>query len=124
MDDDLQQLERELGLFLRRATASSTAMARRVHPELEPSAYELLAVRAEQTAADRLAAQRAAQDAAQAKEQAKEADRVAKQREKEAVAARKKTPQRTSGAFDSLLRSVGTQLGREITRSVFGTRRR
>ncbi|GEA80339.1 hypothetical protein CUD01_07830 [Cellulomonas uda] len=44
MDDDLQQLERELGLFLRRATASSTAMARRVHPELEPSAYELLAL--------------------------------------------------------------------------------
>ncbi len=44
MDDDLQQLERELGLFLRRATASSTAMARRVHPELESSAYELLAL--------------------------------------------------------------------------------
>jgi len=44
MDDDLQQLERELGLFLRRATASSAAMARRVHPDLEPSAYELLAL--------------------------------------------------------------------------------
>ncbi|AEI13147.1 MULTISPECIES: MarR family winged helix-turn-helix transcriptional regulator [Cellulomonas] len=44
MDDDLQQLERELGLFLRRATASSAAMARMVHPELEPAAYELLAL--------------------------------------------------------------------------------
>ncbi|GEA83769.1 MAG: MarR family winged helix-turn-helix transcriptional regulator [Cellulomonas sp.] len=44
MDDDFQQLERELGLFLRRATASSSAMARRVHPQLEPSAYELLAL--------------------------------------------------------------------------------
>ena len=43
-DDELPQLERELGLFLRRAHASSSAMARRVHPELDSSAYELLAL--------------------------------------------------------------------------------
>jgi hypothetical protein len=29
-----------------------------------------------------------------------------------------------SGIFKSLARSVGTQLGREISRSLFGTRRR
>ncbi|WP_258727303.1 hypothetical protein [Cellulomonas sp. NS3] len=30
----------------------------------------------------------------------------------------------TSSPLDSFLRSAGTQLGREITRSIFGTRRR
>jgi len=43
-DDELLQLERELGLFLRRAHASSSTIARRVHPELDASAYELLAL--------------------------------------------------------------------------------
>ncbi|MBT0994126.1 MarR family transcriptional regulator [Cellulomonas sp. DKR-3] len=40
----MHHLERELGIFLRRATASSSAMARMVHPELDPAAYELLAL--------------------------------------------------------------------------------
>lgn len=44
LDDDMHHLERELGIFLRRATASSSAMARMVHPELDPAAYELLAL--------------------------------------------------------------------------------
>ncbi|GEL95766.1 MarR family winged helix-turn-helix transcriptional regulator [Cellulomonas composti] len=43
-DDELSQLERELGLFLRRAHASASAMSRRVHPDLDASAYELLAL--------------------------------------------------------------------------------
>ncbi len=44
MNDDLPQLERELGLFLRRASSSSSSMARVVHPGLDASAYELLAL--------------------------------------------------------------------------------
>ncbi|GEA80601.1 helicase HerA-like domain-containing protein [Cellulomonas sp. CW35] len=106
------------------AVTASPLAARYAQAVDRESAYELLTARAEQSAAERLAAQQAAQEAEQAKEKAEEAERVAKQREKEAAAARKKTTQRTSGAFDSLLRSVGTQLGREITRTVFGTRRR
>jgi len=43
VDENFLQLERELGLLLRRAQASSTALSRRVHPDLEPSAYVLLA---------------------------------------------------------------------------------
>ncbi|MGW6130341.1 MarR family winged helix-turn-helix transcriptional regulator [Cellulomonas sp. NPDC055163] len=41
--DALQHVEHELGLLLRRARASSTRMAARVHPDLEPAAYPLLA---------------------------------------------------------------------------------
>jgi len=106
------------------AVAASPLAPRYAEAVDRESAYELLTARAEQSAADRLAAQQAEQEAARAKEQAKEAERVARQREKEAAAARSRTTKRTSGAFDSLLRSVGTQLGREITRTVFGTRRR
>lgn len=42
VEENFARLERELGLLLRRAHASSTALARDVHPELEPSAYMLL----------------------------------------------------------------------------------
>lgn len=41
--DALQHVEHELGLFLRRARASSARLAARVHPDLEPAAYPLLA---------------------------------------------------------------------------------
>jgi DNA-binding MarR family transcriptional regulator len=44
VDDSFVTLERELGLLLRRAQASSAALARRVHPDIEPSAYALLAL--------------------------------------------------------------------------------
>ena len=44
VDDNFRELERELGLFLRRAHASSAAVARDVHPDLEPAAYELIAL--------------------------------------------------------------------------------
>ncbi len=106
------------------AVAASPLTPRYAEAVDRESAYELLTVRAERTAAERTAAEQAAKDAAEAKAHAQEAEKVAKQREREAQAAAKKTRQRTGGAFDSLLRSVGTQLGREITRSVFGTRRR
>jgi len=44
VDDNFGDLERELGLFLRRAHASSSRLAREVHPDLEPAAYELMAL--------------------------------------------------------------------------------
>ena len=44
VDETFVALERELGLLLRRAHASSSALARRVHPDIEPSAYTLLAL--------------------------------------------------------------------------------
>lgn len=42
MSDPNARLERELGLFLRRATASASAMAAAVHPDLDSAAYPLL----------------------------------------------------------------------------------
>lgn len=41
--DPVARLESELGLLLRRARASAERLARQVHPDLEPSAYPLLA---------------------------------------------------------------------------------
>jgi len=41
--DPLPLVEQELGLLLRRSQAASARLARRVHPDLEPSAYPLLA---------------------------------------------------------------------------------
>ncbi|NMR19761.1 MarR family winged helix-turn-helix transcriptional regulator [Cellulomonas fimi] len=40
--DPFSLVERELGLLLRRARASSAAMAARVHPDLDAAAYPLL----------------------------------------------------------------------------------
>ena len=42
-DDAYVDLERELRILLRRAGAVATGMARRIHPDLEASAYPLLA---------------------------------------------------------------------------------
>ena len=44
VDEQFRQLEREMGLLLRRAQASSAAISRHVHPELEPAAYALLSM--------------------------------------------------------------------------------
>ena len=58
---------------------------------------------------------------------AEEAERAADEAERKAKEARQSAPRRSSSRtspLDSLLRSAGTQLGREITRSIFGTRRR
>ncbi len=70
------------------------------------SAYELLAARAAASATAAEAAERAA-----AEEAAAERDR-------------ERTVRRGSSVLDSVLRSAGTALGREITRTIFGTRRR
>ncbi len=109
---------------LARAVAASPLAARYGTAVDRESAYELLAQRAQQAAADKAAAEKAKADAAADREQAEEAAREARAREKEAQARARTTSRRTTGALDSLLRSVGTQLGREITRSVFGTRKR
>jgi uncharacterized protein len=99
------------------------------------SAYELLQKRAEQAAqaahdadvaaaaqkqAAAEAAARAKEEAAEAKARAAEAAREAKERD----AATRKATSAATGILNSVLRSAGTQVGREITRSLFGTRRR
>jgi DNA helicase HerA-like ATPase len=97
------------------------------------SAYELLTARTARAEAD-AAATKAADAAREEAEKAaaaakKEADRRAKELERiqekmERESARERTTSRSGGPLDSLLRSAGTALGREITRTIFGTRRR
>ncbi len=99
------------------------------------SAYELLTARAARAQADATAsaaAQTAREEAERAavaaqKEadvRAKELERIEKAMQKENAAPRRSTSSRSASPLDSFLRSAGTQLGREITRTIFGTRRR
>ncbi|WP_141391209.1 helicase HerA-like domain-containing protein [Cellulosimicrobium cellulans] len=109
------------------------------------SAFELLQVRVQEQAAARAAAAAAEAEAAAqekaVKEAAKEAERAAKREQAELEkmraklerdAARSRSGSGSSGSsrsraanpLDSFLRSAGTQLGRELTRTIFGTRRR
>ncbi|MFF3774749.1 helicase HerA-like domain-containing protein [Streptomyces sp. NPDC002232] len=85
------------------------------------SAYEKLT-------AEQRAAEAAALDAAAAEQAAKEA-KAAEKPAKGGARAPKEEPSLAeqvvgSGMFTSLARSIGTQLGREISRSLFGTARR
>lgn len=104
------------GLVAKYATA--------VDPE---SAQEKLAARAQQAEAEAAAAEaekQAKADAAAAERAAKAAE---KQRQREEATAQKASERRASAlekALGSMVRSAGTQLGREITRSIFGTRKR
>lgn len=90
------------------------------------SAYERLT--AEQRAAETAALEAAAQEAD--KEADKDAAQEAAEARKGARAPREKEEPSLaeqvvgSGIFTSLARSIGTQLGREISRSLFGTARR
>lgn len=103
------------------------------------SAYELLQRRAEATAREQEAAEAAERAAEESRDRAEAAEREAAARAKElerierdlrrgsgTSSRRSGTSRRssTSSPLDSFLRSAGTQLGREITRSIFGTRRR
>ncbi|MET9953166.1 helicase HerA-like domain-containing protein [Streptomyces sp. NPDC006339] len=95
------------------------------------SAYERLTAeqRAAEEAAERAAAQEAAGRAAEKRAEAGEAGEAGEVRERERAPRRKEEPSLAeqvvgSGLFRSLARSIGTQLGREISRSVFGTARR
>ncbi|MBD7997233.1 helicase HerA-like domain-containing protein [Oerskovia gallyi] len=106
------------------------------------SAYELLAARiaaqqaaaeqaelAEKLAKEQEAAQKEAEKAA--KKQADELEKMRAKLERDAARAggasgTRSTPRKSSASsgLDKLLGSMATQLGREITRTVFGTRRR
>ncbi|MFI2704435.1 helicase HerA-like domain-containing protein [Cellulosimicrobium composti] len=123
--------------------AASPSSARYGTPVDNESAFELLQVRVQEQAAARAAAEAAAAEAAAqekaAKEAAKEAERAAKKEQAELEKMRAKLERdaaksrsgssgssrsRSSSPLDSFLRSAGTQLGRELTRTIFGTRRR
>lgn len=102
------------------------------------SAYEMISERvaAEQAAAAaaedaearaKEEARAAAEATRAAKKQAEELERMQARLEREAQRAR--TPSsssrsRAASPLDNFLKSAGTQLGREITRTIFGTRRR
>jgi DNA helicase HerA-like ATPase len=117
------------------AVAASPFAARYGAAVDRESAYEMLAERAEEAAAAAHAAEAAATaqkeaadaaaaqaelDAAAAKARAAEAAREAKARD----AATHKAASQATSILTSVLRSAGTQIGREITRSIFGTRSR
>ncbi|HEY3437835.1 MAG TPA: helicase HerA-like domain-containing protein [Actinotalea sp.] len=88
------------------------------------SAYELLHLRDQQAVA---AAERASADAAakeQADAQARELEKLRERAERDAARSRPAARSRGNDALGAFLRSAGTVLGREITRSVLGTRRR
>ncbi|WP_175008350.1 helicase HerA-like domain-containing protein [Cellulosimicrobium sp. TH-20] len=123
--------------------AASPATARYGTAVDAESAFELLQVRVQEQAAARAAAEAAEVEAAAqeraAKEAAKEAERAAKKEQAELEKMRAKLEReaatgrppssgssrsRSSSPLDSFLRSAGTQLGRELTRTIFGTRRR
>ncbi len=95
------------------AVAASPLSARYADPVDRESAYELLAARAQ-----------AAHEARAAEQRSREAQDAADEAAREARRAQPRRSTSRTSPLDSLLRSVGTQLGREITRSVFGTRRR
>ncbi|MFI8101673.1 helicase HerA-like domain-containing protein [Streptomyces sp. NPDC086023] len=103
---------------LDRAVKASPLWSRYAEAVDRESAYEK--VSAEQAAAE-AAAEEAAR-AAEAEKQAKAAARAAPRAPKEDRSLAEQVV--GSGLFRSLARSVGTQLGREISRSIFGTARR
>ncbi|MGW6975966.1 helicase HerA-like domain-containing protein [Streptomyces sp. NPDC054952] len=100
------------------AVKASLLYSRYAEPIDRESAYEKIS-----------AEQAAAEAEAEAAAAAAEAEKEAKQAEKAARSAPKPDPSLAqqvvgSGMFRSLARSIGTQLGREISRSLFGTARR
>ncbi|ARK05116.1 ATPase [Cellulosimicrobium sp. TH-20] len=123
--------------------AASPATARYGTAVDAESAFELLQVRVQEQAAARAAADAAEAEAAAqekaAKKAAQEAEREAKKEQAELEKMRAKLEReaatgrspssgssrsRSSSPLDSFLRSAGAQLGRELTRTIFGTRRR
>jgi hypothetical protein len=114
------------------ASPQQAAYAQAVDRE---SAYELLVARTARAEADAAAAKAAdlareeAEDAAaaakkEADRRAKELERIEQKMERDAARERTSSRSRSGGPLDSLLKSAGTALGREITRTIFGTRRR
>ncbi|MGW7435980.1 helicase HerA-like domain-containing protein [Streptomyces sp. NPDC054849] len=114
---------------LDRAVKSSLLWPRYAEPVDRESAYEKIT--AEQVAAEAQA--EAAAASAEAEKQAERAEKQAAQADKQAARTARSAPKPDpspaeqvvgSGVFRSLARSIGSQLGREITRSIFGTARK
>ncbi|MBD7918114.1 DUF853 family protein [Cellulomonas sp. Sa3CUA2] len=103
--------------------AASPVAARYAQPVDRESAYELLSARMARAEADRAAAQAAEQ----AEKDARAAEKEAARRQRtQGTTGRSRSARAGTGSapLDAFLRSAGTQLGREITRTIFGTRRR
>jgi len=118
--DVLAQLGNRVQHALRALTPDDAAALRataRTFPNSDYDIEELLTARAARVKAD--AAASAAADAAR-----DEAEKAAAAAKKDADRKRSAPRSGAGGALDSLLKSAGTTFGREITRTVFGTRRR
>ncbi|MHB1288489.1 helicase HerA-like domain-containing protein [Georgenia sp.] len=124
---------------LEQVVAASPLAARYANPVDRESAHELLTTRvAQQDAAAQAAAaheraeriRRTEQRAAdtEARQRARDLEKLQAEIDRDETRARASAGRtrrtRTSDPLDAFLRSVGTQLGREITRTIFGTRRR
>ncbi|WP_228266568.1 helicase HerA-like domain-containing protein [Ornithinimicrobium ciconiae] len=105
---------------------SASPLTSRYAEELDrESAYEILAAKMEAgaKAAEEAAAAEAAAGASEAaQKEAAAAEKAARKREKEDPSVVDQVV--GSSAFKSMLRSAGTVIGREISRSIFGTGRR
>jgi DNA helicase HerA-like ATPase len=106
------------------AVATSPVAARYVQPVDRESAHELLQARMADADASRAAARAAEAAEADARAAEKEAARAERERARAEQGRRGSARGRGGDPLESFLRSAGTQLGREITRTIFGTRRR
>jgi DNA helicase HerA-like ATPase len=100
------------------------------------SAFELLQVRVQEQAAARAAAEAAEEAERAARKEQAELEKMRAKLERDAArtgsgsrsasgtGSGSSSRSRASSPLDSFLRSAGTQLGRELTRTIFGTRRR
>lgn len=104
---------------------AASALAQKYATAMDPhSATEELAERAQKAQAETEAkAQKEAADK-EAEKAAKQAQKDAERAQKEAEKARAKRSKDMESVLTNVLRSAGRTLGREITRSIFGTRRR
>jgi DNA helicase HerA-like ATPase len=98
--------------------AASPGQARYGSAVDRASAYEMLQARAAQDAATREAAERAAELEKEAEKARRQADRAPR------TTSGSTSRRSTRSPVDAILTTVGTTLAREITRTVFGTRRR
>ncbi|UZN01819.1 helicase HerA-like domain-containing protein [Cellulomonas sp. S1-8] len=105
--------------------AASPVAARYAQAVDRESAHELLSARMARSEADRAAAAAAEQAAKDARAAQQEAAREDRERAKaDRASGRSRSTRSGSDPLESFLRSAGTQLGREITRTIFGTSRR
>ncbi|MEU6310237.1 helicase HerA-like domain-containing protein [Streptomyces sp. NPDC047014] len=107
---------------LDRAVKSSPLYARYAQPVDRVSAYERISAEQAAAEAEAEAAATEAEEEKRAKAAQKEAGRAGRGAPKPEPSLAEQVV--GSGLFRSLARSIGTQLGREISRSVFGTARR